>query len=143
MLPRHIKRILSVYPRGAEYVPSIKACVIGYKFVEEGSIQQVAEAIIHEFTHARIETYGIEYTEATRARIEHLCLKSELNFARAATSAARLTRGQVPVSDPWWTEELRARRIQEQLRELGVPEWIISAAVFVYRAKSRLANRNA
>lgn len=143
MLSRHLKRILSVYPLGAEYVSSIDACVIGYKALEEGRVEYVAEAIIHELTHARIEHCGIEYTEANRARIEHLCTKAELNFERAAASAPRLARGQVPALDPWWTEEHRVQRIVDQLRELGVPEWIVTAALTVYQAKRRILKRKA
>lgn len=138
MLPRHIRRILSVYPLGAEYVHSIEACVIGYKSLEEGRIRHVAEAIIHELTHARIENCGIAYTNATRARIEQLCFKAELNFMQAVASAPRLTRGQLPALDPWWTEEHRVQGIVDQLRELGAPRFVISAALVVYRTKRRL-----
>lgn len=139
MLRRHLARILCVYPLGAEYVPSIEACVIGYQVVEKGRIEQVAEAIVHELTHARIEHCGIEYTDTTRARIEHLCRKAELNFTRAVMSAPRLTRGEVPPLEPWWTEQHRVQRILDQLRELGLPQWLLSVAAVLYRVKSRIA----
>jgi hypothetical protein len=135
MVPRHLQRILSVYPLGAEYVASIEACVVGYEWLEAGNIEEVAKSIIHELTHARIEHCGIPYTEDLRARIEYLCLKAELNFALAAEGAARLTRGQMPVIEPWWTEEHRVKRHVEQLRALGAPEWLISAALLVYRIR--------
>ena len=141
MLPRHIKRILSVYPLRAEYVRAIDACVIGHKLVIEGPTERVAETIIHEFTHARIENCGIEYTKATRERIEYLCRKAALNFGRAAVSAPRLTRGQVPHVDPWWTEEHRVQDIVDQLRELRAPEWLITAALAIYRTKRRFLRR--
>lgn len=138
MLPRHLERVLVVHPLGAEYVHSIRACAVGYRDVEEGSIPEVAESIVHELTHARIENCGIEYTEANRARIEHICTKAQFNFTRAAASAPRLTRGQMPALDPWWTEEHRVQRIVDQLRELRVPEWMVSAVLAVYRLRRRI-----
>lgn len=140
MLSRHLDCVLVVYPLGAEHVPSIRACVIGYRSVEEGRIQDVADSIIHELTHARIEDFGIEYIEANCARIEHICTKAQFNFARAAASAPRLTRGEMPALDPWWTEEHRVQRIVDQLRELGVPEWMVSAVLAAYRVRRRFAN---
>jgi hypothetical protein len=49
----------------------------------------------------------------------------------------------VPVIEAWWTEAHRIQRIQTQLRELHVPEWIISAALFVYHLRHRRRQRNA
>lgn len=141
MLPRHIKRLMCVYPLGAEYVPAIDACAVGYHTVERGSAQSVAEAIIHELTHARLENCGFEYTVETQPRIEHLCVKSELNFRRAAASMPRLIRREVPVLDPWWTPERRVQHILQQLRELGSPEWLVSAAFALYRARRWFRNR--
>src|SRR5687767_10756012 len=78
--PLHYSRIISnleriwifLLPGGlAAYNHSLKACVLDERFVADSatSAEEIASAIVHEATHARLERCGIEYNEDRRARI--------------------------------------------------------------------------
>src|SRR5262249_15794836 len=62
---RELERIwINLVPHGiAAYHRSLKACVLDERFVGDSatSAEQIASAIVHESTHARLERCGIAY----------------------------------------------------------------------------------
>ena len=81
---RNIERVwVHLLPSAlAHYQSSINACVFdGVLFSRRrANAQKIASTIIHEATHARLDGWGIDYDEATRYRIEAICIRRELNF---------------------------------------------------------------
>jgi hypothetical protein len=106
---------------------------------EATTLEDIASAIVHEATHARINRWGIEYEERKRVRIEAICRRRELNFLAALPNgeprremiANSLEVG--PDDADYYSDESFSQRIHdgnvEALRYLGAPEWIIRAVV--------------
>jgi hypothetical protein len=83
-------------------------------------------AIVHEATHARLRHCGIQTTEANEGRVEALCVRQEIAFAhRLPGSAAFIQHARDKLNTPWWGNAEGSHRIDEQLRSLRVPEWIL------------------
>ena len=91
--PLHYRRIknnlariwVHLVPHGAGcYLHSLNACLLDERIVtsETTTVEWIASAIVHEATHARLEKLGIRYDEALRQRIERICARRELDFAR-------------------------------------------------------------
>lgn len=71
---------------GAEYWHWARACVINFEESWPGrdaefSIGFHASLLIHEATHACLESRGIRYDKLQRARIEELCVKEQNRWA--------------------------------------------------------------
>lgn len=136
---RDIPKLLTVYPTGAEYIQSLRCCVIGYENLLRSSREEIAAIIVHEATHGRIAHAGIDYTPECRERIERACVRAETNLLRTLHGQPRLRRtdDREPLT-PWWTEQERVSYLASQLRHMGVPEWMIRAAMFIRKTKGRL-----
>src|SRR5579872_7101674 len=89
--PLHYRRIktslsriwVQLVPHGAGcYLHSLNACLLDERVVASETVEWIASAIVHEATHARLEKWGIRYDEAVRLRIERICIRRELDFAR-------------------------------------------------------------
>jgi hypothetical protein len=113
----------------------LEACELDEEFVLGETPELIASVIVHEATHARLLGCGIGYEEEIRPRVEAICVRRELAFA------ARLPNGQR--AREWATQRLvwcsaenlsdtaREKRdddwYPEELRRLGVPNWMIWA----------------
>ena len=76
---------VTLVPHGAGcYLHSLNACLLDERVVasETTTLEWIASAIVHEATHARLEKRGIRYDESVRHRIERVCARRELDFAR-------------------------------------------------------------
>lgn len=58
------------------------SCDLDEQFVETATPELIASSIVHEATHARLDRMGFGYDEAIRERVERLCLRRELAFAK-------------------------------------------------------------
>lgn len=138
---RDLERIwIFLLPGGlAEYKHSLNACVLDKRFVADSatSIEQIASAIVHEATHARLERFGIEYDEDQRARIEATCLRRELAFAVRLPGGAEFREDRARDLN-WYQDnpdyfrdakfiERHTNGQVEMLRHIGTPEWLIRA----------------
>jgi hypothetical protein len=85
-LLRDLERIwIKPLPGGlAVFDQALWICKLDERFVLDAatSIEQIAAAIVHEATHARLARRGFSYTEPVRHRIEAICVRSELRFAK-------------------------------------------------------------
>jgi len=152
--PLHYRRIkknlariwVHLVPHGAGcYLHSLNACLLDERIVasETTTVEWIASAIVHEATHARLEKLGIRYDEAVRQRIERICARRELDFARHLSGVDalleeitwRLDRCRdenTPYTDQNMWEKIDQGNA-EILRHLGTPEWVIA---LVLRARN-------
>jgi hypothetical protein len=118
------------------YVEWLKTCELDSRFVlaKTTSPEQIAATIVHEAAHARLRRRGIGYREEIRGRVEAVCVRRELAFAR------RLPRGDDVRAeaelrlrlDYDWSDAAMAERRRQGFVEQGVPAWLVRACRAVY-----------
>lgn len=91
--------------------------------------EDIALILVHEATHARLSKFGFGYDEALRARIEAICHRRELAFAKrlgdeqAIYRAGYYLENQIDYSN----EAVFARdeiEIRQFVSKYGLPLWI-------------------
>jgi len=120
------------------------ACVLHTRFVmaESTTLDLVATVIVHEATHARLWNRNVHYEEALRPRVEAICVRREMAFAaRLPNGKQAYERAEQALawcnSDHLSNDALyRQREAQdvEELRRLGVPDWVVRAIVVLGHA---------
>lgn len=155
--PLHYRRIqknlariwVNLVPHAAGcYLHSLNACLLDERIVNSATttVEWIASAIVHEATHARLEKLGVRYDEALRQRIERICVRRELDFARHLSGvdalqeeiAWRLDQCSEEKS-PYTDQTMRENTVEgevEILRHLGLPEWTIT---LLLRIRSRIS----
>jgi hypothetical protein len=154
--PLHYRRVknslsriwVTLVPHGAGcYLHSLNACLLDERVVasENTTLEWIASAIVHEATHARLEKRGIRYDEAVRHRIERICARRELDFARNLSGVDALHEEITRRLDlcneesAFYTDQNMWQKIDEgnaeMLRHLGTPEWVIA---LVFKARNLL-----
>jgi hypothetical protein len=132
--------------RDGYFLPPAQWCVITRHYATSPATTPEALSclLVHEATHARIERIGIRYAEGVRARIEVLCVREQLAFARALPGAAALTaqlesrlaewtgRGEPPWSDARFQRDSVRFALQN-----GIPRRIVR--FFAWLARRRAA----
>jgi hypothetical protein len=119
----------------AVFVAAAKACQLDARFVRDAATapEDIAVSLVHEATHARIDRW-IPYREDLRERIEAICRRQELAFARRLPGGAAIVRrmeewlAQPPAKEFWSDMAFRDRWLEgsfENLRQLGFPERLI------------------
>jgi hypothetical protein len=110
----------------------------------------IAATIVHEATHARLESCGIEYVEGMRHRIEAICLRQEIAFAAKLPNGQELQEAAEHIltlcTGPgfWSKTSMRERDLAgslEALRYLGAPEWLLRVLVTGRRLRDFLSVR--
>lgn len=72
-----------------------QACGLRPDWVARANREDLALTVIHELCHARLEVLGVQYDAPLRLRIEQICLRRELAFARRLMSHRIGTRDHV------------------------------------------------
>jgi hypothetical protein len=131
LMRRQVKWIwvFDTSPYLAEWHGDLQACILDRDYVRSAqvSVEQIAASIIHEATHARLESFGIQYNEQRRSRIERLCAKSELWLAERfpdGKKVAEAAKSKLLMDDSFWTNDAFEDRNLEALRELGKQSWV-------------------
>jgi len=108
------------------YLRPLKVCVLNSSLIESRGEDAIALALAHEVTHAVLHQAGFRYEPKRRERIEHACVRAEIRLARKLPNGERLLeRTKAKFHQEWWTDEdLRAGR-EAELRQMGMPEWVI------------------
>lgn len=122
----------------------LQMCELQENFVraETTSIAQIASAIVHEATHARLMRLGFGYEEPKRLRIERICFGAERGFARRLPDGEELVKeveeSQAYYGEAHFSDAGRREADLEGLRMLGVPKWIVwlLAKLFSYRTRT-------
>ena len=103
----------------------------------------VAATLVHEVTHAWLESYGFRYREDRRGRIESICYRRQAAFARRIPGGDPLAvyyegrAADALVSDEWAPAAFIERQ-KRALARAGVPRWAI--AMFARKAHGAPAN---
>jgi len=109
------------------YEHPLKTYTVDLQVLNRRSTEEVAVAIVHEATHARLCNSKIRTTPDNEARIEALCVAQEMDFAsHLPNGAAIVEHARTKLKDPWWGAGVREQRLEDQLVSLGVPRWILS-----------------
>jgi hypothetical protein len=143
LLGRHDPRALAVLRREAagifvfatagahaEWWRDVGLVVMQHEYVSDPATSppEIAATLVHEATHAWLEHLGFQYTVERRARIESICIRRALRFARrlpcGSDLVARLAQ-QLPVDPHSLTDEAFQRRVRAELERLGVPNWLL------------------
>jgi hypothetical protein len=138
-------RLLTV--GAAHFSPPLWACVLDERFVlaDTTDVEHIAAAIVHEATHARLWRCGIRYDEDLRQRVEAVCNRRELAFARKLPNGQQVREwaaDALAISPSNWTNVASQERNVEGsiqvLRHLG-PNWFarIVLAIRKWRTSRR------
>lgn len=105
----------------------------------QGSPEWLACLLVHEAQHARLFRLGFGYDHGIRARIEALCYRAQLIFARALPDGDRWAAWSQDLLESdlersHTTEGLFCRRMQA-LRHAGCPEWSVRLLERIARAR--------
>ena len=151
---RNLSRIwVNLVPSSlAHYDRALNACVFDERFIrnEATTTEDIASTIIHEATHARLESLGVTYDEAKRPRIEAICLRRELGFARKLPDGNSF-RQQIVDRLAWLAgdhdfysdtnfQQRRQEGELETLRYLNAPSWIVRWATWLIHRRRRRAS---
>lgn len=141
--PYRYKRVLREFDRllvhllpgvvGA-FRPRLRWCVLDERFVLSSPVEHIASTIVHEATHGLLGRHNIGYPENLRPRIERVCMRQELAFARKLPNGDELSRStELRLGRPLpslTNESCRNRNLKgeiEMARHAGIPDWVIRA----------------
>jgi hypothetical protein len=133
----------------AQFNPRLRACMLDERFVQANTTNtaQIAAVIVHEATHARLWRCGFGYDEDKRQRIEAICLRRELAFARRlpdGQSVREFALDGLATSPSYWTNEAsHDRHVEgsvEALRYLGW-SWLTPFLLTIRKWRSNKASR--
>lgn len=103
ILRRRVSRVLVTENDGSAYVPTLNACLLSLRLVQQHDPAKIAVTIVHEMTHARLWRLGYRYTLAERERIERICVAEEMRFAQRLPGGAELqAKSQKLLESRWW-----------------------------------------
>ncbi len=131
----------------AHYDRSLNACALDERYVlnETTTLERIASTIVHEATHAQLESWGIIYEEKSRYRIEAICLRREHNFLTKLPDSG-LMQEEIERTLEWCESDqtylsdasFRDREDQgeiDTLRYLKAPDWLVQFAVWLIRRR--------
>ena len=131
-----VERFLVREVPGAEFLPTIHACILSSEFLIDSSIESIALTIVHEAVHARLAARGIQYESLLRERIEFICVKQEVAFAELLPNGSALTvSATAKLERRWWTEESQLAHQLSALERLGWPSWYRQLYAFIYKTR--------
>jgi hypothetical protein len=129
---------------GGEFNPISRICHLDKRYVAKSSTQAIASVIVHEATHGYPCLLKMGYTEKLRYRIEQICSRQELIFARRLPDSESLCKNleRKLKRDPsfWSNKEFANRRPTQELAALkaaGLSDWSIQLALKWRGARSR------
>jgi hypothetical protein len=107
-------------------------------FDEGTSARDIASTLVHESTHARLEAKGFAYLPERRERLEKVCFRRQLAFARRLSEPGDLidqAERQLQCRPGRFTIEAGRQRVVAKLVELGVARWLVYAIERVTRRR--------
>jgi hypothetical protein len=128
-MAQDVERILVSYCMGSHFDPQLRMIVLLWSEIARQPPERVALTLVHESTHARHRTCGIDYAPNLRARIEEACVAPEVAFAkRLPNGTDHLERYATILDTPWWTDEMIVKRKLRSMQYAGSPGWLIRLA---------------
>ena len=133
---------------GGEFNPISGICYLDKRYVAKSSTQAIASVIVHEATHGYPCLRKMGYPEKLRHRIEQICMRQELIFARRLPDSKSLCENleRKLKRDPsfWSNKEFTNRKPGQELaglRAAGLSDWSIKLALKVREIRWRLIRR--
>jgi hypothetical protein len=133
---------------GGEFSPISRICHLDKRYIEKASTQAIASLIVHEATHGYPCLLKMGYSEELRYRIERICIRQELVFARRLPDnkslCENLERSLKRDASFWSNSEYAKRRPGQELAALkaaGIPGWLITSTVKLRESRWRLFRR--
>ena len=124
-LQRDIRRIwVTGIPSRGVFVHDYALCLIDFDYAAatDTRTEELALTLVHEGMHARLRRCGFGYEEAIRARIERICIRSELSVARRFSDCSDIIESKearLGWKDEEWSDETIRRDHFEHLNDLG------------------------
>jgi hypothetical protein len=106
---------------------------------ESTSARDIASTLVHESTHARLDAKGFAYSPERRERIEKVCFRRQLAFARRLSEPGDLVgqaERQLQRPPGYFTHEASRQRVVAKLIDLGVAKWLVHAIEWVTRRRA-------
>jgi hypothetical protein len=125
-----------------QYSRTFNRCDLDLRYVKSASLERIAATIVHEATHGHHCLRKIGYPEPLRHRIELICMRQELAFARTLPDGHAL-RAQIETNlarkpEEWSNQALRTRFLinaNGAAKSAGLPDW---ATYFLLSLGARL-----
>jgi hypothetical protein len=137
-IKRDLRRIALVARGGEVYDHALRTYMVDLRVLDGRSTEEAALAIVHEATHARLWNRKIATTPDNEARIETLCVGQEIDFAsHLPNGTALIEHARAKLEQPWWGAAEREQRIEDQLKGLRVPSWILALRRMIRKYASR------
>jgi hypothetical protein len=147
-IKRDVKRIWIAPAPGSsgEWMNELQTCILDADYFRRTDISasEMAITIVHEATHARLFKFKIGYAEEIRARVERICIKSEIAFAKRLPDGLKLVEiaeSKLQISENYWTNAQFQQRNLDELAELRKKTWI--ARILYPIAKRKVDRRSA
>jgi hypothetical protein len=131
---RDVDRIWISHLIGArgQFNDTLKTCGLDFKFVSSSSPDLIASIIVHEATHAHPCLRKLGYPEEFRYRIEQICIKQQLAFAKKhpnGKDAIEQAEQLLALDQSFWSNAaFRERRPKQELAAAtaaGFPQWLV------------------
>ena len=148
-LRRDLPRIFALPTHNiAMCLGAVGICVLQFDYViaSDTTAEMLALTLVHEGAHARLERAGFEYREGQRARIERLCVRTELALAKRLPGADALVTDaerRLAYAPEMWTNEAFRKRTEHSLKRLGMSGAIGYQIVRVLQRFNDLFSRRA
>jgi hypothetical protein len=122
----------------AVYISDLRLCEFSSDFaLSEGTcIEQIAMALVHEATHGYLCSRGISYTGDKRVRVESICIRAEVAFARRLPQADELIAAAkrcLEYRAEYWTNTSFLQREIDAFTKAGMPKFLIR----IYERRAR------
>jgi hypothetical protein len=145
---RDVKKIWVFFARPAAgvWMDKLQMCILDRDFYchNNASASRMTLTIVHEATHARLCKLKIKYTEDIRDRVERICIKSEIAFAKRLPDGQKLVEmaeSKLKRPKSFYTDAQHQQRNLDALAELGKKNWL--ARILYPILKRKLEKKNA
>ena len=130
----------------ANWMDELQMCILDRDYFcrDNVSASEMALTIVHESTHACLCKHKIKYTEGIRDRVEQICIKSEIAFAKRLPGGQKLVEmaeSKLMIPKSFWTNTQFQQRDLDALAELREKTW--AARILYPILKRKTDKRNA
>jgi hypothetical protein len=145
---RDVKKIwvFVARPAAGVWMDKLQMCILDRDFYcqNNASASRMTLTIVHEATHARLCKLKIKYSEDIRDRVERICIKSEIAFAKRLPDGQKLVEmaeSKLKRPKSFYTDAQHQQRNLDALGELRKKTWL--ARILYPLLKRKLDKRNA
>jgi hypothetical protein len=129
----------------ANWMDDFQMCILDSDYFcrDNVSASEMALTIVHESTHARLCKLKIEYTEDIRDRVERVCVKSEIAFAKRLPDGQKfveIAESRLQIPESYWTNAQFEQRELDTLAELRKKTWLARILYPILKRRSDKKN---